>query len=610
MKQFNPQLYQLLMSLKDERYRVEASRSGLPTLIYRNDGQDFYIHSKFKPDAEAIKIVQKCNLEADHIIILGLGLGYHLDLIMNHKAENTRVLLVEPDLEIVKHSLNTINWDALMAREDFFYNFGTDLNLLSATVQQTIDFISFDKVEWIELPSEVRFNKSFFAQVQEKIDNEIRTLLYDFKTRLAEEAMVPRNILKNIDGLLNTRPVKALKDCFAGKPGFIVSAGPSLDKNILHLKRIKDRAVIICVDTALKPLLKRGIHPHFTITADPSYKNYLHLQGTEQEIEYFLLADTGVSTQVYKDFDRHIFSVSLGKPIVKMIEQNIGQMGELEAWGSVISLALNFAIYLGLEPIVFMGQDFSFTDMRNHCRGTSWEESWLHYHRDLDLIQRMEKHSISGIAKVSELKDIYGNNTMSSDKLLLYKNYLTKNLTSLTGKRFINATEGGVLTEIEQMPLHKVMKEFVFDRDPIDFSRIGAVPTLGNNQSKKQLLKFLKAKVSFFKKYLRKLNESTDKLASHDSLETTALKILVEEAERIKDQLYMNVQNGELVEMWTQAPIYDFLKRSRKLLHLKTGFSDAYGQELATIFTDYFEKLKPITASIIDSLNNSIEILQ
>ncbi len=610
LQKFNPQLLQLLTSLKEERYRTEPARSGFLTLIYGHKGQEFYLHSKFKPEEEALKLVQKVDLKADHIIVFGLGLGYHLELLLTLKAKNSRLLLVEPDLEIVKHSLKTMDWQGLLSRHDFFYCFGSDLNLLATVIGQTVDVITLDRVEWVELASETRLLQAYFSTARQKIDSEIKTLLYDFKTRLAEDAMVPRNILKNIRGLLNSRPLKALKNKFAGKPGVIVSAGPSLDRNILYLKKIRDRAVIICVDTALKPLLKRGIHPHFTVTADPSYKNYLHLQGTERDIRYFILADTGVAAQVYADFHSHLFSVSLGKPILKMIESNMGELGELEAWGSVISLTLNFAIYLGLEPIVFMGQDFAFSGLRNHCRGTSWEENVMEYTRDLDHIQRTEKQGISGIAKILEIPDIYGHKTMSSDRLLLYKNYLTKSLTSYPAKRFINASEGGVLTEIETMPLVEVLKTWVYPGSPIDFSKLFTIPTLGNPQSKKQLLTFFKGKVNFFKKYARKIAEKIATLNALENMGSESLKSIIQETEKLKDQLYTNPHNGEIVEMWTQGPIYHFLKRLAKVEKPATGFNDAYGKELGVLFRDYFLQLSPTLSSIISSFEDSINDLQ
>lgn len=610
LHKYNPQLLHLLQALPTQHTRTEPARSGFLTLVYTINGQEFYLHSKFKPEEEALKLVQKVDLTADHIIVFGLGLGYHLELLLAHKPPKSRLLLVEPDLEIVKQSLNTIDWSVIWPRDDFFYCFGSDLNLLAAVVAQTIDVIVLERVEWVELASETRFLHDYFNQARQKIDNEIKTLLYDFKTRLAENAMVPRNVLKNIEGILNSRPLRVLKNKFAGKTGVIVSAGPSLDANILYLKKIQDRAVIICVDTALKPLLKRGIHPHFTVTADPSYKNYLHLQGTEKDIRYFILADTGVAAQVYQDFNAHIFSVSLGKPILKMIEEAIGELGELEAWGSVISLTLNFAIYLGLEPIVFMGQDFAFSGMRNHCRGTSWEDNIMEYTRDLEQIQRTERQSITGISKITELPDIFGHKTISSDRLLLYKNYLTKSLTSYPGKRFINATEGGVLTEIETMPFTQVLKTFIYNQKPLDFSSLFTIPRLGNPHSKKQLRQFFNSNITFFKKFERRLQDRSEALKTVEQMSGETLRTQIIEAEKVKNLLYENVHHGEIVEMWSQGPIYDFLKRFAKLEQPVSGFSESYGRELGVLLRQYFLNLSPTITSIINCFSDSLANLQ
>ncbi len=606
--QLNPSLLQFLDALSPDHSRIEPSQSGLLTLIYKKNNQEFYIHSKFKPAEETSRLLQKANLTADHIILFGLGLGYHLESIMANKAKGTRVLLVEPELEILHHSLYTLNWANLMNRGDFFYCFGRDLNLLSNTINRFIDVTTFDSMEIIELPSEVRLMEDFFVSARGTIDNEIKTLLYDFKTRLAEEALVPRNILKNIDGLLHTRPVKSLKKRFADKVAFIVSAGPSLDKNILLLKKVRDRGVIICVDTALKPLLKRGINPHFTVTADPSYKNYLHLQGTENDMRYFLVSDTGISTQVYRDFRDRLFSISMGKPIVKMLEQYIGEIGELEAWGSVISVALHFAVYIGCDPIVFLGQDFAFSGMRNHCRGTSWEDSWLEYNRDLGLMQRQEKQSISGIAKVSETLDIHGNTIMTSDKLLLYKNFLLKMVTSIPGKHFINASEGGILGEIEIKSLHSVLDEFVFKQEKIDFSHLSEIPTLYSKQKKEKLIRFFEGKAVFFKKYKKKLENILSELGNTDALSFHPVSLLLDKSQEVKDLLYSTVQNAEIVEMWSQGPIFEFLKRYKKLN--ANGFNETTQKEWVSLFRDYFLKLSPLISSINESLGKSIELLR
>src|SRR5690606_30118257 len=59
-------------------------------------------------------------------------------------------------------------------------------------------------------------------------------------------------------------------DAAQGFPAVVVSAGPSLRRNMKLLAEpgVRDRVVIIAVQTVLKPLLAAGIKPHFVTALD------------------------------------------------------------------------------------------------------------------------------------------------------------------------------------------------------------------------------------------------------------------------------------------------------------------------------------------------------
>lgn len=597
----------MLESVTPQFCSIETAKSGDLTLRLIHQQESFYIHSKVHPRAEAEKIIQKIDFEADHIIVLGLGLGYHIEQILLKKKAKARVLIVEPNAEIARCSLEAIDWQTLLERDDTVLFLGTNQNDLANCVEDFFNLILFEKHAVFELISEVRLLKPLFDIASSTIDNEIRTLLYDFKTRLAERSMVARNILKNIPAILKTRPIKFLNNRFADRPGFIVSAGPSLDKNILYLKKVRNRGIVIAVDTALKPLLKRNIHPHFTVTVDPSYYNYLHIMGTEDSIRNYLIAETGIANRVYKDFQKKIFTVSLGKPLFKMIENTIGQVGELTAWGSVISLAVHIAVYLGLNPIVFLGQDFAYSNLRNHCRGTSWEDRWLENTMELDQLQRLELKSIGGIKQTEKTTDIYGNPVLSSDKLILYKNYLVKILADYPKTRFINATEGGIFKEIENQNLLWVLKNFIYQGPEIDLQFIHSIPLIYNSEKTKKLLVFLKTKHTFFRKYQVRILGTLEKLKKVKGKIADETFTVLEEAEKIKFQLYLNKQNGEILEMFSEAPIYELLKKSEKIKSL--GVSEKMVLEMVELFISYFSQLSPLLDNVIGSFKRAMEEL-
>ena len=59
-------------------------------------------------------------------------------------------------------------------------------------------------------------------------------------------------LLKNIPNLFEEIPLARLKDTYKGKTAVVVSAGPTLDRNIEILKKQRDKYVLFAVGTALK----------------------------------------------------------------------------------------------------------------------------------------------------------------------------------------------------------------------------------------------------------------------------------------------------------------------------------------------------------------------
>jgi hypothetical protein len=592
-----PQLLNSLQLVPELRGKREPTKNGSLTLSYSVDNTPYYLHSRFNPERESEKLLQSKDLNADHIVVMGLGMGHHLEQIMIKKDPLSRVLIVEPELEILRHSLHSFQWFKWIKRRDFFYVFGADLDVVAETIHDFINIAAFEKFEFIDLPSETRLLGAFFTKARETMEAEIKTNLYDFKTRLAESYMVPRNILKNLPQILKNRPVAHLRNAFQGVPGIIVSAGPSLDKNVLLLNKIKDRAIMVAVDTALKPLLSRSIQPHFTAIGDPSHKNYMHVQGTGQKLEHYIVAEAGISHQVYKDFPRKIFSLSIGKAIVKMLEAHSEPWGEIEAWGSVISVALHFAVYMGLNPIIFVGQDFAFSNTRNHCRGTSWEENIIQYSNSLDVLQRSETQSISGNRKVLEINDIYGHNTYTSERLTLYKNYLARLVAKYPNLQFINATEGGIFSEIPRMNFQEALKRFVFSKKAVNFKELQKLPTLDKKENIDKLVLFLGQKRDYFKEYLERVEEVISMLEKSTALIPDQLLPVIQHAEQLQNLLYSDTENGEIMEMWSAAPMYHFLKSYKRIRGNR--LDEVTIRKGLTLFKEYYQGIKPLLKDIV-----------
>lgn len=577
---------------------LQTGKTNLPTLLYQNR----LFHSRYDPLREAQVFADSLSGDWDHLVLMGMGLGYHILPLLDHKKPKQRILVYEPDPAIFSASLHLIDWGRLLScRDDLFLVVGNDSRKFDDEVHRFFSLIDYEKLQIAYFPPEKSLFSQIFQQTEKVIDSLIRTLFYDFKTRLAEGGMVSQNILRSLPKILETRPLRYLRNRFHGKPGVIVSAGPSLDDNIILLQRVKNRAMIIAVDTALKPLLANDIQPHFTVTADPSHKNYRHLLGTEKKIQHFLLAESAVSSKVFQDFQSRIFTVSIGKPLLSFCEKATGPIGELDAWGSVISLALSFAVYLGLTPLTFIGQDFAYTHLRNHCRHSSWEESLVLENPSLESLQRFERQSISG--QMVGTSDIFGRSVYTSDRLALYKDYLVRMLNTYRDQLIFNSSEGGILKEIPFLPFEEFMRRYLTGLNAIKIDELSELPALGSPRIISELHRLFSGQLRFFQKYQHKLERMLQQLTQAEFPSAT----LVDQAQELKQSLYHHVEHGNLVEMWSQFPIYNFLHGQKKLPANSTD--PVYTQQAVNLYKTYFRLLKDQLTTMIRSFENTIDEL-
>ena len=109
----------------------------------------------------------------------------------------------------------------------------------------------------------------------------------------ARRRFAPRyltNTLRNAGSLLGGRDLAQLRDKYRGVPAVVVAAGPSLDQAIPTLQALPGRGLLISVDTALRPLLAAGIHPHLVVGLDPGELNARHFKALPSAPDTWLVS--------------------------------------------------------------------------------------------------------------------------------------------------------------------------------------------------------------------------------------------------------------------------------------------------------------------------------
>ncbi|GAF80928.1 unnamed protein product, partial [marine sediment metagenome] len=167
----------------------------------------------------------------------------------------------------------------------------------------------------------------------------------------------------------NPKYVKHLFNKFK-MPCIIVSAGASLDKNINLLKQKK--SLIITTPPVLNKLNKINIRVDFVVFISPHKPNKEHFKNITKYPP--LIFDSGCNQDVISNYKGEKYISLDSKPVSNYIN-NILDIGNVLCGMCVSHYAYNLAVKMGCEPIIFVGQDLSFTNNKSHATCTALNEN-------------------------------------------------------------------------------------------------------------------------------------------------------------------------------------------------------------------------------------------
>ncbi len=209
-------------------------------------------------------------------------------------------------------------------------------------------------------------------------------------------------------------------------PVIIVSAGPSLKKNIQELKKTRGKSFLIATDSALNGMLLEGIVPDAFVTLD-AVKSLKRFENKEIASIPLICTESARWEILDKHTGKKIFvnnSFGFGELFLK--EMGIRYQSSQHG-ASVATFAYTIAMMMGFQTIILVGQDLAFTDNSRYY----------------------EKAKIEGCADTLEdsmsvfVEDIHGGKVKTSKDLLIYKEWFEKKIEEYPEIETIDATEGG-----------------------------------------------------------------------------------------------------------------------------------------------------------------------
>ena len=435
-----PQLAQMLPSPTTEVisspsfWELTQTRNGMITASEKG----FRLHSAYNPEREAISGISNPEImEKSTTVFYGFGLGYHviqwakmiLSLSDSDKSlQNKKLVLIEPDCNHFYAAMTVLDWTDVFKIRNLVLAIGCTpeavLPLIEDTSKINVGNTGVSDAYFFTIPAFTAHAQEYFNTVQSIINRNRHKNEINAATLKKFGKLWCRNSVKNINKMQELCSVSDfnLSDFNLKNtdiPFFIACAGPSLEKVLPYIAEIKKRSIIICVETALRALLRAGIQPDFIIITDPQWWAYRHIADLKAP-ESILVTEVSTYPAVFRFQCKQIILCSSQFPIGNYFETKLGtDLGNLGTGGSVASSAWNMAHLWGASEIYTAGMDFAFPENKTHIKGSDSEETFCAIS---NCINTIDKFLLQGLfsANAQIGKNYKGNPVITDSRMKMF----------------------------------------------------------------------------------------------------------------------------------------------------------------------------------------------
>lgn len=437
------------------------------------------LHSAYNPQREAQGAVSSPQVAQKSITVFyGFGLGYHL-LEWAKIYPQKNLLVIEPDLNHFFAAMMTLDLTPVFKLKNLIFALSCPpdqiLGLFESFSgnQQQLSINLADRgvsdAYYFDIPAFTAHAQAYFDTVKSLIKRNQRKNEINAATLKKFGKLWCRNSLRNLDQLALRPGISSLAKQSGNIPFLIIGAGPSLEKALPYIKELKERCLIVCVETSLRALLRQGVQPDFIILTDPQFWAYKHIAGLKAP-ESFLITELSTYPAVFRFKCRQILLCHSQFPLGAYFEKKLGledKLADLGSGGSVASSAWNFAYLAGAKKIYTIGLDFAFPGNQTHLKGSSAEET---YHTISNRLSASDTFTARALFSANAImsKDYQGNPVLTDSRMKMFAWWFESRLANCPDVETFTLSPQGLntpgikiadLQEILQGPLISEQKE-------------------------------------------------------------------------------------------------------------------------------------------------------
>ena len=439
------------------------ARSGALTATVAHNGRRLALASRYDPAAEAEQLISSID-HGKHagIVVLGMGLGYHVARIAE-ALDHTRIMVVyEPDLHLLRAVLERVDHTAWLGEHNIVFADGQmDRAALTGRMEKFGAIVTQGTILVTHPPSRQLHGEALadFGQTVTEVMAFCRTTV---ATTLVNMARTVRNLALNLPYYAAGADTNDLYRAAPGFPAVCVGAGPSLVRNVglLTDPAVRRNVLLISAQTTLKPLLERGVRPDFVTALDYHEISARFYEQLPPLPDVTLVAEAKAHPSVLDGFPGPI-RVTQSKFLDKTLAALARPIVPIRAGATVAHLSFYLAQHLGCDPIILIGQDLAFSDGLYYCPGTAIHDVWAPELGQFNTLEMMEwQRIVRHRGALERVEDIHGRSVFADEQMVTYLKQFERDFLRAP-QTIIDATEGGVAKQhTRRMSLAQALTEY------------------------------------------------------------------------------------------------------------------------------------------------------
>lgn len=468
VKSINSKTYQQVARFINYSYDFIASsksKNEIFNIEYILENRSYYLYSKYNPEIEINRILEKevKGSKTPYFLFIGIGTGLQIKKALE-SFPDAHYTIVEPKIELLVAYFQfkdtyKFNWRNC---DDLIIDWG-DLENKSDLINQ----FNNDMTQII-LPTYKQLFKKDIEVLYEKIKSDLENTVNELSVNSHFQKRWTINSIKNSNAVLKTTNfLENARPILNNQPVLLVSAGPSLTQDIELIRKIKNegRAYIIAVGSAGVALIEEGIIPDLLFSYDPKEQNQMITQKIKnRNLEIPLIFGSTIGYETIENYPGAMSHFITSQDLYGQYVFETPSYEIIQDAPSIAVITINILLHLNCSPIILAGQNLGFVDNKRYAKSVKYTDS-------------PEDSIVETTSTMIKTLDVSGN-LINTDKTFEQMKMAMENTIAYYNldTPIINTTKNGAAIKgTVYKPLEEVMETYLLEKNKVSKEKLKSI---------------------------------------------------------------------------------------------------------------------------------------